>query len=89
MSACETGEGIVKSDGVFGLQRGFKKAGAGGLIMSLWSLEDMGAQAFMQLFYSKLVEGSDRKKAFYEAKHQLKKTFPEFPHLWAGMMMLD
>ena len=89
LSACETGEGIVKSDGVFGLQRGFKKAGVDCLIMSLWNLDDMGGQAFMQLFYSKLAEGSDRYKAFYETKHQIKNAFPEFPHLWAGMIMLD
>ena len=89
LSACETGEGIVKSDGVFGLQRGFKKAGVDCLIMSLWNLDDMGGQAFMQLFYSKLAEGSDRYKAFYETKHQIKNAFPGFPHLWAGMIMLD
>lgn len=89
LSACETGEGVVKSDGVYGLQRGFKKAGVGCLIMSLWNLDDMGGQAFMQLFYKKLAEGSDRNKAFYEAKHQIKNAFADMPFMWAGMIMLD
>ena len=89
LSACETGEGVVKSDGVYGLQRGFKKAGVGCLIMSLWNLDDMGGQAFMQLFYKKLAEGSDRYKAFYEAKHQIKNAFADMPFMWAGMIMLD
>lgn len=89
LSACETGEGVVKSDGVYGLQRGFKKAGVGCLIMSLWNLDDMGGQAFMQLFYKKMAEGSDRYKAFYEAKHQIKNAFADMPFMWAGMIMLD
>lgn len=89
LSACETGEGIVKSDGVYGLQRGFKKAGAKSLIMSLWGLEDIGGQAFMKLFYGKLAAGADRYHAFYDAKHELKKLFPNFPIIWAGMIMLD
>lgn len=89
LSACETGEGVVKSDGVYGLQRGFKKAGVGCLIMSLWNLDDMGGQAFMQLFYKKLSEGSDRYKAFYEAKHQIKNAFADMPFMWAGIIMLD
>lgn len=89
LSACETGEGVVKSDGVYGLQRGFKKAGVGCLIMSLWNLDDMGGQAFMQLFYKKLAEGSDRYKAFYEAKHQIKNAFADMPFMWAGIIMLD
>lgn len=89
LSACETGEGVIKSDGVYGLQRGFKKAGVGCLIMSLWNLDDMGGQAFMQLFYKKLAEGSNRHKAFYEAKHLIKNTFSDMPYMWAGIIMLD
>lgn len=89
LSACETGEGVVKSDGVFGLQRGFKKAGVRSLIMSLWDLEDMGEMAFMQMLYIKLIKCSDSHRAFLETKHELKTVFPNLPFLWAGMIMLD
>lgn len=89
LSACQTGDGIVKADGVYGLQRGFKKAGVKTLIMSLWNFEDHEGQLFMQLFYSKLVGGTNRYKAFCEAKHEMVRSNPDDPLLWAGLIMLD
>ena len=89
LSACQTGDGVVKADGVYGLQRGFKKAGVKTLIMSLWNFEDQEGQLFMQLFYSKLVGGANRYKAFCEAKHEMAMSNPDDPLLWAGLIMLD
>ena len=40
MSACQTGLGELSGDGVFGLQRGFKKAGANALLMTLCKVDD-------------------------------------------------
>lgn len=89
LSACHSGEGKLRADGVYGLQRGFKKAGVQCLIMSLWMMEDSAMQAFMELFYSKLIGGKDRHDAFFDAKHELMKAAPMISWTWAGLIMLD
>lgn len=55
LSACQTGLGVIKGDGVFGLQRGFKKAGANTIVMSLWSVPDKPTQLLMSRFYDNLL----------------------------------
>ena len=90
LSACQTGLGELKEDGVFGLQRGFKKAGARTLLMSLWSVDDEATQVMMSHFYRALVSGQNRRQAFHTAQTALRNT-PRFasPFYWASFVMLD
>lgn len=89
LSACYTGEGVVRSDGVFGLQRAFKKAGAGSLVMSLWNESDEVGAQFMSVFYSHLLsENIDKRRAFKLAKAEIRKRFPH-PIFWANFIMID
>lgn len=89
LSACHSGEGMLRADGVYGLQRGFKKAGVQCLIMSLWMMEDSAMQTFMEMFYAKLIGGKNRHSAFFDTKHELMKATPNMPWMWAGLIMLD
>jgi CHAT domain-containing protein len=59
LSACDTGTGeIATGEGVIGLRRAFRAAGARTMIMSLWSVEDESARRWMQAFYSRwLLDG--------------------------------
>jgi len=52
LSACDTGLGeVAVGEGVVGLRRAFHIAGAHTVIMSLWSVEDQSARAWMRELY--------------------------------------
>ena len=74
LSACETGLGEIKGDGVFGLQRGFKKAGANSLLMSLWKVDDNATQLLMTRFYKNLTSGMSK----FESLRQAQKYVREY-----------
>jgi len=92
LSACETGLGVVDNkEGVFGLQRAFKLAGAETIVMSLWKVDDYSPKEFMKKFYENwLSNGMDKQKAFKEAQRWMRET-KEYssPHYWAAFVMMD
>ena len=52
LSGCDTGLGQIEVDeGILGLRRAFRIAGAGTLVMSLWPVEDRSAETFMTALY--------------------------------------
>jgi len=55
-SACETGQGAIDySEGVYGLVRAFKIAGAYRILMTLWPVKDKKSKDFMIAFYNNWV----------------------------------
>lgn len=67
LSACKSGQGKPTSEGLYGLQRAFKKAGVGTLVMSLWNVDDKVTSEFMTAFYEQLVQKANawnKRKAF-------------------------
>ena len=92
LSACETGLGDISDEGVFGLQRGLKKAGVNSIMMSLWEVDDEATQVFMSAFYKNLVEGQSKREAFVNAQQYLRITQDkkfDNPQFWAAFIMLD
>lgn len=76
LSACQSGEGYVTEDGIYGLQRGLKNAGVNAMIVSLWSVDDEATSILMRSFYSHL-KTEDVHTAFYNARNELINTGKE------------
>ena len=90
LSACDTGLGNVTGEGVFGLQRGFKKAGVESLLMSLWPVDDQATQILMVEFYKQLLSGKPKNQALINAQKLVRDTKGfESPEYWAGFILLD
>lgn len=89
LSACQTGQGQVTAEGLYGLQRAFKKAGAQTLVMTLWRVSDHVTREFMVAFYQHLIaEKGNKREAFEKTKSQIRSRYPE-PFYWAGFVMVD
>lgn len=91
LSACQTGQGKATSEGLYGLQRAFKKANAQSMIMTLWSVSDVASREFMEEFYKNLTNSKkkwNKRKAFDEAKKFIRDKY-EDAYYWAAFVMLD
>lgn len=97
LSACETGVGDIIASNVYGLQRGFKKAGAKSVLMTLWEVEDEATTLFMVEYYKNLFQ---LKKSKYESLTSAQKYLKEYidengekkyesPNYWAAFILLD
>lgn len=90
MSACQSGLGETTGEGVFGLQRGFKLAGANTLLMSLWKVDDSATQMLMTEFYKNYLTGKSKQESLRLAQQSLRNN-PEYSdaEYWAAFILLD
>lgn len=88
LAACKTGLGEIKGDGVFGLQRGFKKAGANSLLMTLWDVNDEVTSLLMSQFYKNLLSGKSKSESLRQAQIITQEKYQD-PKFWAGFILLD
>ena len=100
LSACETGLGDIQgNEGVYGLQRAFKIAGAKNLIMSLWQVPDFQTQELMTAFYKKWLPAAAEAKAGKTEKMSIREAFRaaqkemrekyQHPYFWAGFVLVE
>jgi CHAT domain-containing protein len=69
LSACDTAVGPPRfADGLPGLQRAFLRAGAHGVIATLWPIEDVYASQFATEFYKRYTAGVPAAQALSETQ---------------------
>lgn len=89
IASCHSAEGEITAEGVFGLQRGFKKAGVRSLILSMWDVNDAVTGEFMSTFYRELTDCNfDVHKAFPRARAAIRRQFTD-PYYWAAFVLID
>ena len=93
LSACDTGLGArLDDEGVFGLRRAFRLAGARTVVMSLWPVDDAATSAWMEALYrARLEKGSDTVEAVAAADLAVlgarrQKGESLHPFYWAGFV---
>ncbi|AEE53419.1 CHAT domain-containing protein [Haliscomenobacter hydrossis] len=88
LSACKTGQGKVQNgEGVYGLQRALRIAGAQNLLLSLWDVDDEVGRTFMQTFYEQWLGGKSKPEAFRYTQLAIKAKYPH-PFYWAGFILI-
>lgn len=88
LSACRTGLGMSDTDGVYGLQRAFKLAGAESILMSLWSVDDAATRTLMTHFYNSLLNGKAPDDALTSAKNHMRRNGYS-PDKWTAFVLLN
>lgn len=87
LSACETSLGYLDAgEGVYGLQRAFRAAGAGSIMTSLWKVDDAATKDFMIAFYQHYLKTKDKNAAFVVAQKTIKEKY-KHPYFWGAFVM--
>ncbi len=76
LSACETSLGYLDAgEGVYGLQRAFRAAGASNIMTSLWKVDDNATKDFMIVFYQEYFKTKDKNASFIAAQKATKEKY--------------
>lgn len=92
LSACETGLGkIDDNEGVYGLQRAFKMAGAQDIIMSLWKVNDQATKLFMTTFYQYVFKDKMNVYDAFAKTQASMRAMPQYqnPYYWAAFVLME
>ncbi len=100
LSACETGLGEVRGEGLYGLQRAFLESGAKRTITALWQIDDEATRELMESFYrrwwrqtsvrtqGKKADAGQRIDAvFIETLRGFRQKYPA-PYYWGAFVLM-
>ncbi len=89
LSACQTGKGALRREGVIGLSRAFLGAGVPSVIATHWGISDHTTQEIVQDFYTNFLESKMSKaEALRQTMLKQRKAHPDKPYLWGGFFLV-
>lgn len=89
LSACDTGRGVVsRGQGIYGMRRAFRIAGAETVVTSLWRIHDTATAELMDKYYEQLLlHRMGRVKAMEKAMEAVK-IDRVHPYYWAPFIVI-
>lgn len=88
LAACETGLGVIASDGVLGFSRAFLWAGASSLLMTLWPVGQEQSLGQMYEFHEAWRTPSQSKAAALRQMQLAEyRAYPDQPNRWASYVL--
>jgi CHAT domain-containing protein len=88
LSGCGTGLNmVVGGDELLGLVRGLLYAGAQGVLVTLWDVNDRSTAEFMKLFYQALKANKNKAQAVQEAMAEIRRHYAH-PYYWAPFVLV-
>ena len=89
LSCCDSAEGQISAEGVFGIARAFLGSGARSVLAALWAMEDEATKQFMSRFYESLFLGESAIESLQQAmKWMREKGFSKVTQ-WAPFMLIE
>lgn len=73
LNCCQTGQGRLTDDGIYGLQRALKQAGANAMLISLWNLYDYPSAQYLRFFYEEMQKQKPNEINIHEALNAARK----------------
>ncbi len=78
---------VVGGDELLGLKRGLLYAGAQGVLLTLWDVNDQSTADFMKIFYEQLQRNPNKALAAQYAMQEIRKLCPH-PFYWAPFVLV-
>ncbi len=89
LSACQTGKGAERREGVIGLSRAFLGAGVTSVIATHWDINDYITQEIVSDFYTNLLDKKKEKaEALRQAMLKQRNAHPDKPELWGAFFLI-
>ena len=84
LSACQTGQGEIRGEGLLGLSRAIIRAHVPCAVLTLWQVDDEATRLFMEQFYRTLITGTPVVAALWQAMVRMLRTEKwSHPQFWA------